>query len=274
MEHIWTNIIKEFYSAIAFLLKYNSDAQTVKIERDILDLICEVHHCQEEKERLWNYVDAAKCLQICSDETLLQTLSSLNSNVALSLKMEALQSHRIERIKVFNSVIFSAELKETADLGDKDACKLLACLNWLGSILPENRQVALKIWSALAANGDWDAISMLIYAYEQNDDWQESGKWQNILRILRSEYESFSPIALPSKHTNCSAEEIQFANLIMFIRQKNAKKEVKFMDRPMIHYVLESKENYEYKMERLASDTNYYLVMRMEDQYLGKKFGF
>lgn len=274
MENIWTNIIKEFYSAIAFLLKYNSDHQTMNMEKDILDLICRVHNCQEEKKQLWNYIDAARCLQICSDETLLQTLSPLDSNIALSLKMEVLQSHRIERIKVFNSVIFANELKESADLGDKDACKLLAYLYWLGSILPENRQVALKIWSALAANGDWEAISVLVYAYEQNDNMQESKKWKNILNILRCEYESFSPVALSSKYANCSAEELQFANLIMFIRQKNAKKELKSIDRPMIHYVLESKENYEYKMERLASDTNYYLIMRMEDQYLGKKFGF
>lgn len=274
METLRTKIIKEFYSAVSFLLRYNGDHQTMNMEEDILDLICRVHNCCEEKERLWNYIDAARSLQLCSDEALLQTLPSFEPNIALPLKMEALQSRCVERIKVFNSVIFANELKESADLGDKDACKLLAYLYWLGTVLPENKQVALKIWSALAINGDWEAIYILIYAYEQNDNIQESNKWKNILNILRCEYESFSPVALPSKYADYSAEELQFANLIMFIRQKNTHEDIRLIDRPMIHYVLESKDNYEYKMARLASKTNYYMVMRIEDQYYGKKFGF
>ena len=42
----------------------------------------------------------------------------------------------------------------------------------------------------------------------------------------------------------------------------------------MLHYVLVSNESFEYKMERLSSDTNYNLVMALEDRFMGKKYGF
>ena len=274
MEHTYTNIIREFYQSIAFLLRYDGNEETVKAEKEILKLLCEIHHCQTSTDEIWEHIELARNLQLCSDEALLETMSPFVSDVAITLKLEVLQTHQIDRTKKFNPVIFTSELKEAADLGSKDACKLLAYLDWLGYITSENKQVAIKIWSALAANGDWEAISALVYAYDQNGNVKESGKWRNILMILKSEYESFSSVALSSKYKSCSAEEVQFANLIMFIRQKNAGKSVQSMDRPMIHYVLESKDNFEYKMERIASDTNYYLVMKMEDRYAGKKFGF
>ena len=69
-------------------------------------------------------------------------------------------------------------------------------------------------------------------------------------------------------------DEVQLANLILFIRQKNARGGGKNIDRSMLHYVLVSNESFEYKMERLSSDTNYNLVMALEDRFMGKKYGF
>jgi hypothetical protein len=42
----------------------------------------------------------------------------------------------------------------------------------------------------------------------------------------------------------------------------------------MLCYVLESEADAEYKMERISSDANYYALMKKEDRYSGKKFGF
>lgn len=273
MEYILTTLIREFYSTEAFLLRYDNSKEKNKIERAIVRLVCSVHDAQDAEESVWRCVERAGCLQLCSDEALLQTTAS-DSDTALTLKLEALQVNKVEKIKTFNSVVLANELREAADLGDKNACKLLACLCWLGVILPENKQVALKIWLALAVNGDWGAISALVYAYTHNGDVQEANKWRNVLNILQSEYESFSPIALSSQYADCSLEEVQFANLIMFIKQKNARKAANAIDRPMIYYILKSKESFENKMARLSSDTNYYLVMKMEDQDSRRKIGF
>ena len=273
MEYTCTGIIREFYHATVFLCRYSSNEQTVKAEKALLGLLCEIHGCREQEES-WRRIEKARVLQLCSDETLLQTVGARAYDTALTLKLEVLQANQIERIKNFNPNIFTNELKEAADLGNKEACKLLAPLHWLGCILPENKKVAVKIWSALAVNGDWDSISALIYAHTQNGDFREANKWKNVLRILQSEYESFSPIALPSRYADCSPGEVQFANLIMFIKQKNTARATTAIDRPMIHYVLESKENFEHKMKRLSSETNYYLVMKAEDLYAEKKFGF
>ena len=267
-------IIKEFYNAVAYLLKFECNEQTMEIEKNILNLICEIHNERDKLEEIWDWVERARTLELCSDENLLQASSVFDRTAALTLKLEALQTHQIHRLKGFHPVLFANEVKDAADLGDRYACKLLAHLSWLGVIVSENQQVALKIWSTLAANGDREAILSLIFAYEKVDRLQEADKWRNILKILNAEYESFSPVALSSKHKGCSAEEVQFANLIMFIKQKNANREDKFMNRPMLYYILESHENAECKMERICSETNYYSLMRLEDRYSGKKFGF
>lgn len=274
MERVRTSIIMEFYNTVAFMLRYDRNAQTEQLERSILDLLCKIHGCDGMCEEICAQISQAGSVQLCSDEAVLQSFTAYQSNTAMQLKLEVLQARNINRIKAFNAVIFANEIKESADLGDKDACKLLASLYWLGVCFPENKQVALKLWSALATNGDRETMAALVYAYGQEGNTQQAGKWQNVLNILHEEIESFSPVALSSKYQDCSADEVEFANLIMFIRQKNAKKEAKYIDRPMIHYVLQSKENFAYKMERLAEDTNYYLVLRMEDRYAGKKFGF
>ena len=274
MERIKTSIIMEFFNTVAFLLKFDRDSRTVQIEKEIMALLCKIHDCSELCEELYEQIEKSGNIQLRTDEAVLQSLGNFDSNTAMLLKLEALQARKIDRIKMFHTLIFSNELKEAADLGDKDACKLLASLYWLGTVFPENKQVALKLWSALATNGDRESMAALVYAYREQDEAEQVRKWQNVLRILQEEIESFSPVAFLSGHTDCAADEVDFANLIMFIRQKNAMEERQYMDRPMIHYVLQSQEPFAHKMERLSTQTNYYLVMRMEDRYVGKKFGF
>jgi hypothetical protein len=274
MENTYIGIIKEFYKVIAYLLKYECDEETIKIEKAILDLLCEIHCVQDKKEDIWRWIESARDLQLCTDENLLQMISVFNHTVAVSLKLEALQTHRIDRLKSFHPVLFSNDIQEGADLGDHYACKLWAYLSWLGIVLPENKQKALKLWAMLATNGDRESISMLCFAYDEVGRLQEADKWRNILNILNEEYESFSSVALSSKYKDFSAEEVQFANLIMLIKQKNANRRSEFMDRPMLCYVLESEADMEYKMECISSDANYYSLMKLEDRYSGKKFGF
>ena len=274
MENQMINIIKEFYNTVAYLLKYESSAKTIDVEHKVLGLICEFHGAPELAEDCLARIEEARCLQVCSDESLLKNSGACIRGAALDIKMDVLLTHRIERIKAFNCCIFDRELKEAADLGNTEACKLLACLCWCGAVFPVNKTLAISIWSNLAINGDWEAMHALIYAYDVKGENEQADRWRHVLAILREEYDSFAPVALCSKHKDSTAEEVQLANLIMFIRQKNAKGGTKNIDRSMLHYVLASKESFEYKMERLSSDTNYNLVMSMEDRFTGRKYGF
>jgi hypothetical protein len=274
MENQKTSIIKEFYNTVAYLLKYESSAKTVDRERSVLSLICDFYESPSLFEDCWKSVDEARSLQVCSDESLLKNSCTCEHSATWDLKMDVLLKHSIERTKYFNRYVFERELKEAADFGETDACKLLACLNWMGVIFPVNKTVALNIWSNLAINGDWEAIRAVIYAYDAQENESESTRWRHILGILRDEYEAFAPVALCSKHKECTVDEVQLANLILFIRQKNARGGGKNIDRSMLHYVLVSNESFEYKMERLSSDTNYNLVMALEDRFMGKKYGF
>ena len=118
-------------------------------------------------------------------------------------------------------------------------------------------------------SGDWHGLEMLIYSYIQTGDDTSEKKWLNIRAILKSEFDSFSPVAMYSSYPNCSDEEIQTANIIMFISQKESEKG--HLNRPMIYYALNSIDDYSTKMSKLSADTNFYLALHTEDKFSKKK---
>ena len=278
MTEVHTKMLKDFYAMVAFLLEFECVPETVKVEQDVLDLICKIYgyDCQE-KEMLWEHIEAARSLQVFSDEMWLQNhkLSSDDSCIALQLRLEVLRSRKIDRLKPFNSFLFTNEIKKQADLGQRDSCKLLACLNWTGTIIPKNRKMAIKLWSALAISGDCDEIGhTLIYAYKQEGNMEEAQKWENVLSIIRTEFDSFSSVALPTNYKQYSESELGVANLIMCIRHRNARSGIRVLDRPLLDYVFQSKDSFEAKMEKITNNsTNFFTVLSTEDQSI-KRFGF
>lgn len=132
----------------------------------------------------------------------------------------------------------------------------------------------MKIWSFLAMSGDLLSMEMLIKANESEGNMEQQQKWLHIKNILESEYNFFSAIATHSNYPMYNEEEIQIANLIMFISQKNIKRGNNLIDRPMIQYVLDSTDDYKTKMSKMSTDTNYYLVMYDECKYSNKEYGF
>lgn len=269
-----STIIKEYFNIVSPLLAFKLCAEVDEIERQILALLCHVKKCDELFDECRAVIEDAKCLQSYSDGVLLVSSDKTQNSLAYDIKMEALSKCCNNRPRLFDGNIFIEELKSDANVGNKNSCKLLAFLNWLGLTVPQNKNTALNIWTALAMNGDRAAVDMLIYGYASIGDDERSTRWQHIHNILTAEYESFSAIALYSDHKEYSEEEVQTANLIMFILQKNSIKDIKCIDRPMIHYLLNSKEDYKTKMARLSSETNYYLVMHIEDKYANKEYGF
>ena len=266
-------MLQEYYNIISPLLEFEDCDKIREIERKVLSFLCEILECNKFFEDCWKLIDSAKCLQSSSDGALLFSSDSCHDNVAFDIKMEVLKENNINKTKKFIEDFFIQELKRKANIGERNSCKLLAAISWLGVIVSSNVSVAQNIWSVLAVSGDWVSLDMLIYGY-QSLNKTEAEKWTHVKEILRSEYESFSAIAQYSNYSNYREDEVQLANLIMFVSQRKDRKTVKTIERPMLHYILNSEDDYSTKMEKLSSDTNYYLAMHVENKYANKKYGF
>ena len=267
-------LLYEYFDIISPLLAYESCDTICETEHKVLELLCEIKDGTSLFDDCWKMIESAKCLQTYSDVALLDSSNISRDNIAYDIKRDVIVASNIKKAKRFNEIGFVEELKLGANIGNVSSCKLLAVLNWIGYLLPQNKNTAKRIWSFLAMSGDLSSMDMLINANMSNEDANQQTRWYHIKKILESEYNSFSAIATYSNYPTYSEEEVQTANLIMFISQKRNQNENKAIDRSMIQYVLDSADDYKTKIARISSNTNYYLVMHVESKYLNKEYGF
>lgn len=267
-------IIKEYYDIVSPILAFMTCEKIVETEKQILRLLCDVNDCGDSVEECWAMIDDAKCIQTFSDGALFASSDVTKNNVAYDIKTDVLAKGKVSKVRNFEEFTFIKDLQTDANAGKKSPCKLLAFLNWLGAIVPKNAKTAQNIWSSLAMTGDRVSIKMLIYTYARSGESEKAEKWTHIYDILQSENESFSAIAVYSAYPQYTEEEVQTANLIMFVSQKYAVNEGAVIDRPMVHYALNSKDDYQAKMDKLSMGANYYIALHMEDKFFDKKYGF
>ena len=266
-------VLKEYFDVISPLLAYEDCPAVSETERKTLSFLCQVMGCEELYDGCLLLVEGAKCLQSSADTALL-TSDFECENAALDVKTEVLKSAGIDKVRKYNEALFVRELKSKAVFGDKSACRLLAVMYRLGISVEENARAAQNIWSSLAVSGDMLSFDMLIFCHKSAKNDEESRRWTHIKEIILSENESFSAIAQYSNYPGYTEDEVDTANIIMFVSQTQAKHGVKLLDRPLTHYVLNSKDDYKKKMTKLSSDTNYYLAMYLEEKYTDKEYGF
>lgn len=267
-------IIKEYYNIISPLLPFSSCDKISETEDKVLSLLCEINKCSDLFDECRALTEDAKSLQSYAEGALFLASDGAEHSIAYDVKMDVLADIKTDLLRNFNEFIFIRDLKDNANKGDKNSCKLLAFLNWLGLLVPQNRVAALNIWSALAMSGDRPSTEMLIYGYSDTENRKECKRWRDIYDILKREDEAFSAVALYSNYPDYTEEEVQTANVIMFISQKLASNGAKVIDRPMLYYAINSKADYKTKMEMLSTNTNYYLAMHYEDRFSDKKYGF
>ncbi len=265
-------ILKEYYNIISPLLPFTANDTLRETEHNILLLLCKSMGCEEIIYECTSLIDDARQLQTVGDCALLMTTDNVQPNIAIDIKTEVLERNKISILRNFNESAFTEALKNAANIGDKNSCKLLAFLSWLGLIVEQNKNAAQNIWATLSMSGDAHSLEMLIFAYEQNGNTEAQQKWKNIRNIIQNEFDSFSAVALYSAYPEYSTQEIQTANLIMFISQKYSSNSA--INRPLLYYALNSKDDYKTKMERLSSETNYYIALHNEDNAEKKHCGF
>lgn len=272
-EKIIIQIIKEFYGTIAPLLAYQEDGLTRTAEEALLDLLCQIRDRQDLKRPCWDRIREATWLQVCTDASLLETVETVSGGVAVEEKLKMLTQQQVYRRQHFSRTVFLCDLEERADAGGIAECKLLAALNWLGWGVERNESAALRIWSILAVNGDIEAMGALVYGYRQREEQTQAGKWEHVMGILNRERENFSSVARKTHYPQCTTEELELANAILYIvhNKQTGKQKI---NRSMLQYVLDSREDYRLKMKRLATESVYQLVLYDEDKFTGRKFGF
>lgn len=272
MDKKVTEILKSYYDTIETLLEYQCCKESLAVEHDILSMLFEFADCKEQFAHCWQAVEKAQCFQTCTDEVFLKA-STMDYDVLSGIKMQALAKLNITKQKKFDVFLFADTVRERANRGRRSDCKLLACMNWLGLIVAQDKPIALKIWSILAVSGDLDAMQMLIRGYADHDDAQAT-KWRHVHTIVQTEYQNFSPVALRTKYPAFPEAELELANLIMCIANRAGLDSAQEIDRPMLTYILESGESYASKMRRLHENTNYCFVLYNEDRYTDRHFGF
>lgn len=264
-------IIKEYYNTMSSLIAYYPCDEIMELERQVLKLLCQSLGCPEQLDVCWTMIEDARCLQYAADKLLLSVDGAAQS-IALDMKMDELVAGKVEKLCCFDQAVFVQELKTNAGFGIKSACKLLAVLNWFGIMLPQNQETAQRIWAMLAMSGERFSLDLLIYSHEITDDTAQYRKWSHIRDILRREQEMFSAIALKSNYPDYNEEELETANLIVLISQRVLL--AKRVDRAMLYYALQSKDDFKTKMYKLSADTNYYVVLHDEDRAVRNRCGF
>lgn len=270
-------IIKEYFNMIAPLMVYEPSEQTDAVERKIIEQLCEVKGANELSEECYDAIVEARCIQTVTDGALMMSVEKTPMSAVYDLKTSVLSASNVNKLKTFDTNIFVDELKRSVNVGSINACKLMAILSWMGILVPKNKEMSKNIWTALAINGDMESVDMLIYCHSLLGEEAEKTKWEHIRCILKTEEENFSAVASYSCYESYSEEEVQCANLIMCITQYNATRdsnEGAYINRPMTHYVLHSKDDYVGKMDTISSNVNYYLVLHAEEKHRDKKYGF
>ncbi len=267
-------ILNEYFRITAPLFPYEPCEQICEAQRQILRLLCEVQSSTDLLAACLREFEETDCIKTCADADLLLLSDNARLHVALSLKQEALQAARIRKTKPFDAEIFWEELETNALAGRTDACKLLACCRWLGLFGAQAPAVAERICSMLAISGDRPALDMLIHILTLSGNTVQATRWSHIRHILTAEHEMFSVIALCTRYPDYTEEEVHMANIILYLSQAKAPEPDARLNGPMLCYILDSRDDYLSKLDRISARSNFYALMHAEDRFPHKKIGF
>ncbi len=266
-------IAREYFDTALFLLSYEPDAAYGQLQSGIVKLICHVYDAQAEEAASLQSIRQTACLRTAADGMLMSNTDAVPRNAILDMKLERLTAQKITQLKIFDRAVFFSEVEHAAYEGNVSACKLLAMLHWLDMCPDSSREMALSVWEMLAMSGDHFAIRALVKAFAQLERPKEEAMWRHILEILEAAHKSFAPMVMEADFPGYSDEEMDTANLILYISQKAAKQEG-FINRSMLYYALNSHADYAVIMGNLSTVQNFHLAMRMEQRSVTRRIGF
>ncbi len=264
---------KRFFEVTAMLLAYEPTEEVVELKGKVLALLCEIYNVQQLWEECEREIGAADIVQICNDGVLMENTNYRHQSAVTDCKIAVLAANQIDALKSFEWDLFAVELRQAAYFGQKSACALLACLNWIGVRALCDRDEAIDIWKELAVSGDEMGMTALLYACGVAKK-AEDQKWKSIAEMLRKTVEDFSPIVRHAGNEKYGESELQLANLILSLRRNAYWQNEQRIDRAMLYYVMNSKDDYLTKMHRIGTEKDFYPLILEEDGHSGNKIGF
>ena len=273
-ENKTKTVLREYFNTVAHLLRYEVCEQSEQVCRQILALICATHECSELFEECKAYVERTNEIQTVEDCLLLHRDPLAVRDGIAQIKMDLLMAMEVESLRIFDSELIFTVVRGRALSGDVNACRLLACMQWLGIGACENRRAAIATWEMLAASGRQGAMLALIYAWELEGDPDAAVDWITTLTLVRRADDAFSPIVPLSLCPLYTPEEVGMANLVLYLRQIHNGAQNDRLHVPMLYYALNSKDDHATKMTRLSTEQNFNLLMQEEGRSRSKRIGF
>ena len=270
-------IIKEYYDTVSYALRYKPSEASRHMLRQILNLMLTANGEADSEEECWEAILSTENVLTAADAALLDSsgedLPEVNA-IAYEIKSRLLSKLEIHRLMAFDYDLLLISLEKEAAKGQRSACKLLACLKWLGICSDGNKKAAIELWKALSMDGDRLALNALIYACRETGDDKEAETWEMTASMLDEAYESFSPFVCSGREKK--GEAYTRAALILYLNTSIASRSNgdAFMDRALIHYALYSTESLESRLMALSTGQNLYVRMNGENKYRDKKYGF
>jgi TPR repeat protein len=244
-------------------MAYEWNERNQKLSHTVLSLLTNIYNESEALPYCWKIIETAACVQTEEDVMIAGTMKrnySEDAQTAIDLKSDVLLTFKINNLKVFDYDLLREDVKNLAARGVIHACKLWAYMNWTCPEQPEDRQVALRYWELLAIHGDDAAMMALSFAYRSLGDVEHARLWENTLRLCESNKAFLQPLmmlrdACEDKHA------LELTEIVMCIRSRTATKEQSFIDPYMAQYALYSKDSIATKLQKLAVESNFYLVL-------------
>lgn len=256
-------ILKEFYACMPCAMAYKWSEDNRQLAYAILSLLTQIYHEPEALAYCWQVIETAACVQTAEDVSIAGSMKrnySEDAQTAIDLKSDMLLTYKINILKAFDYDLLREDVKDLAARGVIHACKLWAYMNWTGPERPDDRQVALRYWEMLAVHGDEAAMRALAFAYHALENAEQAQLWDNTRRLCESNQTLLQPLMM-LRDAREDKRALELAEIVMCIRSRTATKETVFIDQYMAQYALYSKDTIATKLQKLAAESNFYLVL-------------
>lgn len=271
-------IMAEFYETMYNVLPYEWSTSNEQFSKEVLNLVLLISGQVDCKEQCFELLNQASNLQTVTDRNILNwnlDEVSIPERIVLDLKSTVLKRKDVHTLSTFDIDIVLKNVKRDITLGSKCACKLYACMNWLGIGVEKKPENAIAIWETLAYDGDEFSMQALKYAYSEINDKHKAQIWEEVYEILNINSDSLCPIIEENYYETSSEEAIQKAELILCIINSNRTSEKKGLNLSQLYYAINSQDTQDNKIINLCDpQTNYYLLLLREKRIGNKKFGF
>lgn len=267
------SVMQEYFYTVARLLCYQPDPQVEQARRRILELVCQMQKCPQVYAQCLEYVYRTDELQTVQDCLLIDQDPQAVRDGLAQIKMDLLAEMEVNVLRIYDSELVLDLVRKQAIAGDIHACKLYACLQWLGIGAPENRAAAIAVWEQLASSGQVGAMRALIYAYGQEGMADKAARWETTLDLVGKADAAFAPIVPLGMCSQYTAEQVSHANMVLFLRQIHSARPA-FVHIPMLYYAINSRDDDTTKMAKLASERNFNLLLQEEGRSRSKRIGF